>query len=109
MEINYEKLCKLMSWEQAKGEKSYEDTFLRQEIKTADIPHAKIIDVVYSNGLIGWAKNQNFKSLEEVEREVLKGIFRHYSIFINSYRKPIVTASLMLKLVELPKALGMVI
>ena len=68
--IDYEKLCEVMMWEQYDGE-TYEDTFNRQEIKAHELPPKILIDVVYENGLEGWAKSTSFKSMRALKKEIV--------------------------------------
>ncbi len=70
MKETYKKLCEIMMWERYEGE-SFEDTFLRQEIKPQQIPNKKLIDVVHANSLENWAKYQTFDSLEKLQNEII--------------------------------------
>ena len=70
MDEIYKKLCDIMMWERCEGE-SYEDTFLRQEIKPQQIPNSKLIDVVHANSLENWAKYQTFDTLDKLQNEII--------------------------------------
>ena len=70
MDEIYKKLCDIMMWERYEGE-SYEDTFLRQEIKPQQIPNSKLIDVVHANSLENWAKYQTFDTLDKLQNEII--------------------------------------
>jgi len=84
--FDYQKLCEIMMWEQYEGE-TFEDTFLRQEIKPHELPTSLIIDVVHANGLEGWAKLNTFKSLTDLRNQIIR-VFK-FSIVdpINSNKK----------------------
>lgn len=69
--IDFKKLCEVMMWERAKGE-SFEDTFNRQNIKPAQIPNPKIVDVVHANSLEDWAKTGKFESSNDLKNEIIK-------------------------------------
>lgn len=69
--IDYQKLCEIMMWEQYEGE-SYEDTFLRKEIKAHEVPPQLLIDVVHADGLEGWAKLNTFKSLTDLTNQIIR-------------------------------------
>ena len=56
--IDYQKFCEVCMWEQYQDE-TYEDTFLRQEIKAQELPPLILIDVVHADGVEGWAKKQS--------------------------------------------------
>jgi len=68
-EKNLKNLCSLMGWEKAKGE-TYEDVFLRQEIKPELIPPTKLIEVVLSRSLENWATKGRFQSLKKLQAEI---------------------------------------
>ena len=68
--INYKKLCEIMLWQSYKGE-DFESTFLRQDIKAHQLPAAILIDVVYDNGLEGWAKTTRFETIDKLNNEIV--------------------------------------
>lgn len=69
--IDYQKLCEIMMWEQYEGE-TFEDTFMRQDIKAYEIPPRILIDVVHADGVEGWAKLNSFKSLSDLRQEITR-------------------------------------
>lgn len=69
--IDFQKLCEIMMWEQY-GSETFEDTFMRQDIKPHEIPTSLIVDVVHANGLEGWAKLNKFESLQDLKRQIIK-------------------------------------
>ena len=69
--IDYQKLCEIMMWEQYEGE-TFEDTFMRQDIKAYEIPPRILIDVVHADGVEGWAKLNSFKSLIDLCKEITR-------------------------------------
>lgn len=58
-----------MLWEKFEGE-SYEDVFMRQDLKPSQIPDSTLIDVVHANSLENWAKQGKFESLQDLEKEI---------------------------------------
>lgn len=69
--IDYQKLCEIMMWEQYEGE-TFEDTFMRQDIKAYELPPRILIDVVHADGVEGWAKLNSFKSLTDLCKEITR-------------------------------------
>jgi len=68
--LDYEKLAKVMLWEKFEGE-TYEQVFLRKDIKPSHTPDPYIVDVVSYESLENWAKHGEFKSLEELKSEII--------------------------------------
>ena len=68
--LDYEKLAKVMLWEKFEGE-TYEQVFLRKDIKPSHTPDPYIVDVVSYESLENWAKHGEFKSLEELQSEII--------------------------------------
>lgn len=69
--IDYRKLCEIMMWEQYEGE-TFEDTFMRQDIRPHELPPKILIDVVHADGVEGWAKLNSFKSLSDLCNEIVR-------------------------------------
>lgn len=84
--IDYQKFCEVCMWEQYQDE-TYEDTFLRQEIKAQELPPLILIDVVHADGVEGWAKKTKLNSLSKLYREIMR-IFKLASVDkINNNKK----------------------
>ncbi len=68
--LDYEKLAKVMLWEKFEGE-TYEQVFLRKDIKPSHTPDPYIVDVVSYESLENWAKHGEFESLEQLQSEII--------------------------------------
>lgn len=74
MNIDFEKIAKLMAWEKVDNE-TYEQLFQLRKKKIEDLPNKLIIDIQYDGGLVNYLSKKMFLTEKEIFDEVIE-IFR---------------------------------